>query len=574
MKSLLTSTLVSTLMFIFFTSMAHAATTFTVCPSGTAGQNGCNYIGSSGIQQAIDAIPDGSQTDPNQILIKPGLYTNVALQIGTTAHPDKKYIELIGEDLQTTTLDGGHIESKSVIEIDNVSHVTIQNITIQNGLDGGITLNKEAQVKILSNIIKNNGDHGVMASDSVSAFISKNQIISTAYEGLVLDHNVQATISNNLINDNGDDGISMYQQSGAIITNNQISNNLNSGISLYGQNQATITNNTVVANEYQGIDCGENSSCTVINNISINNLAVGIIGASAANFLKLTHNLSWGNQGQYNHFFTPDQLSSWHNLSVDPKFVSTTDFHLQAGSPAVNSGDPNLIDPDGTRSDMGMYGGPQACHDSDCITPTSTPTPTPRQVYFGDTNQDNRVDFRDILNHINTFGIDIIQGIYTYKTDLNNDKVVNIFDYVYSLQDFGLSRVTIPTIEPSYYVRARGTALNGIYPTFQLLNRFDTVILEQTVTDNWENYAFTLTLRDRIMTGYKIKFINDSSDRNLYVDYLHLHGQKLESEADTTYSTGTWNSTTQSCSPGYPKSESLHCNGYFEYNKPSDSNPN
>ncbi|OQY71750.1 MAG: hypothetical protein B6D44_11950, partial [Ignavibacteriales bacterium UTCHB2] len=34
------------------------------------------------------------------------------------------------------------------------------------------------------------------------------------------------------------------------------------------------------------------------------------------------------------------------------------DFHLQAYSPAIDKGDPNILDLDGSRSDIGMYGGP------------------------------------------------------------------------------------------------------------------------------------------------------------------------------------------------------------------------
>jgi hypothetical protein len=54
------------------------------------------------------------------------------------------------------------------------------------------------------------------------------------------------------------------------------------------------------------------------------------------------------------------------NVSVDPQFVNYTptdpfhtwDFHLAPGSPLIDAGDPDLVDPDGTRSDMGAYGGP------------------------------------------------------------------------------------------------------------------------------------------------------------------------------------------------------------------------
>lgn len=199
-------------------------------------------------------------------------------------------------------------------------------------------------------------------------------------------------------------------------------------------------------------------------------------------------------------------------------------------------------------------------------TPPVTPTLPPSTSIFGDTNSDDKVDILDILNHIKNFGKTLAQGIDPLDTDINNDEQVNIFDYVFSLRDFGLSQLHFPGPETGNHIRAKGTAVDGVYPTFQLLNRFDHVILEQTVTENWKDYPFTLTLRDTIMTGYKIKFINDKGDRNLQIDYLHLHGQKLETEADTTYSTGTWNYTDRACVPGYFQSEYLHCNGYVEYN--------
>jgi len=45
-------------------------------------------------------------------------------------------------------------------------------------------------------------------------------------------------------------------------------------------------------------------------------------------------------------------------LNADPMFYSTTDYHISQGSPCWNTGNPALNDPDGTRSDMGYFGGP------------------------------------------------------------------------------------------------------------------------------------------------------------------------------------------------------------------------
>ncbi len=46
-------------------------------------------------------------------------------------------------------------------------------------------------------------------------------------------------------------------------------------------------------------------------------------------------------------------------IDQDPQFVlAPYDLHLQPSSPCVNTGDPSLYDPDGSRSDMGYFGGP------------------------------------------------------------------------------------------------------------------------------------------------------------------------------------------------------------------------
>ncbi len=55
-----------------------------------------------------------------------------------------------------------------------------------------------------------------------------------------------------------------------------------------------------------------------------------------------------------------------HDIIANPMFVNDTiatyngnyDYHLQKYSPAIDSGDPSILDIDETRSDIGMFGGP------------------------------------------------------------------------------------------------------------------------------------------------------------------------------------------------------------------------
>ena len=64
-----------------------------------------------------------------------------------------------------------------------------------------------------------------------------------------------------------------------------------------------------------------------------------------------------GNTGGSGTFYASQGV-----INVDPGFISTSlnDYHISSGSPCWNTGHPGLKDPDGTRSDMGYFGGPDA----------------------------------------------------------------------------------------------------------------------------------------------------------------------------------------------------------------------
>ncbi|KPJ51925.1 hypothetical protein AMJ39_09035 [candidate division TA06 bacterium DG_24] len=99
-------------------------------------------------------------------------------------------------------------------------------------------------------------------------------------------------------------------------------------------------------------------------------------------FLVITNNIissNLGGHGIYNDstFCVPDIFYNdvWSNginyygcqpghgdISVDPEFAESEWGHysLMPSSPCLDAGDPSIIDPDGTRSNMGAFGGPGA----------------------------------------------------------------------------------------------------------------------------------------------------------------------------------------------------------------------
>jgi hypothetical protein len=72
----------------------------------------------------------------------------------------------------------------------------------------------------------------------------------------------------------------------------------------------------------------------------------------------------WNNiSGNYYSVGCPTCFDTAGNIEAYPMYANpdSGDFHLQAYSPLIDAGDPNILDVDGTRSDIGCYGGPGGC---------------------------------------------------------------------------------------------------------------------------------------------------------------------------------------------------------------------
>lgn len=115
-----------------------------------------------------------------------------------------------------------------------------------------------------------------------------------------------------------------------------------------------LINNTVVANE-RGVVLN-NSASVIENSIIVRNAGDGLAGSDSPT-------------SRYNDVFANGRNYSGINLGTgdigaDPLFVDEgrADYRLQTISPCRDAGNPaaNYNDPDGSRNDMGAYGGPHA----------------------------------------------------------------------------------------------------------------------------------------------------------------------------------------------------------------------
>ena len=246
-------------------------------------------------------------------------------------------IYLFSSDI--TVLDNICLNNRTGIEVDISNSLVYGNVIISNYFqDFGIFINDLDITKnpsIIANYIVTN-EAGIKIGFGTHLTTILNNVImlkddfAGAYGGSLLD---SVKIFNNLVIAEGDlpnaIGISLSNVP-TICAHNYIFGKIGTGI-IAGREDFLMNN--VVENGYTGYYLGDT--------------------------FQFTNNNAWQNINNY----SPDDIDST-NLSVDPMIVNDDstkgdlDFHLQKYSPLIDAGDPNILDRDGSRSDIGLYGGP------------------------------------------------------------------------------------------------------------------------------------------------------------------------------------------------------------------------
>ena len=216
-------------------------------------------------------------------------------------------------------------------------------------------------------IINGGGDSGdvvrAIGNDITSATVFTGFTVTGALSGggmpggggIFCNSGAAPDISNNRCEGN-DFGIVTWNNSKAYIHNNVLVDNTYYGVSLSSASE--VINNTISTNNV-GLHDGGGWGSTVMNNIVVSNTSRGISATNTSVPMDIRYNDVWNNGTDY-YNCSPD----FGDISEDPEFEDegTGDYHLAAGSPCIDSGNPDSAynDPDDTRNDMGAYGGPDA----------------------------------------------------------------------------------------------------------------------------------------------------------------------------------------------------------------------
>ncbi len=213
-----------------------------------------------------------------------------------------------------------------VISTGETDYFTVEGLTLQGGLNqgnnsyggSGLFANSNSASKHLDitarNLIIKNNTNGIQIKNfnSGSITIEKNLIMNNTLVGVNLGHNgslaILNVLSNTIANNTGVYGA--YYDGGAIVGDRRVFRN-----NIFANNSAGITS------------AGGNTWITDLSNPDV---------------ITILYNDFWNNtSGNYVNSttggsFTPSPATG--ELEVDPQFVSPTDYHLQATSPAKDMG--------------------------------------------------------------------------------------------------------------------------------------------------------------------------------------------------------------------------------------------
>jgi len=271
------------------------------------------YVGGSGpgnytrIQDAIDNASDYGDTTVFVYDDSSPYYENVVIS---------KVIKLLGENRETTIIDGGG--NGDVIYI-AASSVTVSGFTIQNGGGSGdriagIELHgsdaNHTYWNIISNVILKNNVEGLYLICAGGNTISDSIIINNHYYGIFIRESFHNGIFNNTISNNGWDGIVVRpeafpssidhlkcsQDRGNSIYRNNISSNgwsaeyWGSGVFLFGTNENNVYENIITNNRMGVLIYAPFRTGCFYNDIYKNNITNNGYGVKIESEAKVTNN--------------------------------------------------------------------------------------------------------------------------------------------------------------------------------------------------------------------------------------------------------------------------------------------
>lgn len=341
-------------------------------PYCTIGAAAAKVVAGQTVQVAAGTYPEtvtvsssGTSTSPVTFTSAPGATVTLTGGANGFAIASKSWVTIQGFSITKTTGYGIDVSSSSHVAISG-NHITYAGQQ-QSGLTkGGIKFSGVTDSLISGNTADHNSEYGiVLTSNSTRDEIRGNTTFNNAegYQriaaGIRLYSSPGNTVDGNVSHDNEDSGIESYTgSSNTLLYNNVTYNNGDHGIDNFSCTGQRIVANSVYKNVTAGINVEQSSTgATIANNISVDNginsprthgdirvesgstsgttMDYDLVNLSAADVLLIWSSVSYSSLSSFQSATGQEA----HGIQADPSWKSavTGDFHLTAGSPAIDS---------------------------------------------------------------------------------------------------------------------------------------------------------------------------------------------------------------------------------------------
>jgi parallel beta-helix repeat protein len=387
-----TATITATMAVMASPAFAATGTTWTVDKSN----NACSDAGAGTAAQPFCTITRGAKAalPGDTVLVNPGTYAEVVSppKSGAAGSPitfraagpgvvvsggasqfkisSRSWITVDGFTVTGTTVDGIAVSSSTNIVLTG-NTVSFAGKPVSGSVKRGIKLSSSSLVTVSGNTVHHNTDAGIYLDGTThdvqvvgnTAYANARQYTRAA-PGIDV-RGYANTVTRNVSHDNEDSGLQFY--TGAhdnLVTDNVTYDNGDHGIDDLGAANQRIISNTVFHNVTAGINAEGSSTGVVIrNNISVDNGTPSSprtkgdirVDSTSQTGSVVDDNLVFQDAAATYYTWGTTQYASLaafqaatgqeaHGISASPLWVNQTgrDFHLTAGSPAINTADTSV----------------------------------------------------------------------------------------------------------------------------------------------------------------------------------------------------------------------------------------
>ena len=339
------------------------------CTIGAAaahvGQGQTVQVASGTYPESVTVTTSGISIAPITFTAAPGATVTVSGQSNGFVIAGKSWITINGFAVTETSSYGISVSNSSHITISG-NHVTYAGLPINGKTKAGISLSNVTDSLVAGNTADHNSYAGIqLTTGSTGNEVRGNETFANArvYEraapGIRLYAAPGNVVDGNVSHHNEDSGIEAYPGSNnTLIYNNVCYQNGDHGIDNLTATGERIIANTVYKNVTAGINVeGTSTGATLANNVSVDN---GIKSPRTHSDIRIEKGSTDGTTMDYDLVWltVPDTVLIWnstsysslaafqaatgqepHGIQADPRWESSSsgDFHLTAGSPAIDS---------------------------------------------------------------------------------------------------------------------------------------------------------------------------------------------------------------------------------------------